>query len=329
LDFNDVSLTADSVKRPIGKQLAVLLTTEFAKRGDYSVISQRDKEIAEERVKSFKDGKDKSYAAKIGRQLSANLVVFGDIIEYTITTENSGILIKKKVKHDAKVGFTLTLVDVNTNEVKDGVTIEQVISSTDNDWGYVSNSKMLTEEQRISMLTEASKKGVTKAVCELSRLISSESGAKSCDVNADAKVPVKPTDKVDTNKVEANSNGKNCREVKKGGVFGVGATKEIVCDPVPPTVANGNTSSNLPRIANIDGQEIYVKNLPSETKVGTRVIAYQIGKVVKDDVTGEILKQEELKVAELEVVSINGTTFICKIISGTGLTTKSLLKVAK
>ncbi|MDQ3179969.1 MAG: CsgG/HfaB family protein, partial [Acidobacteriota bacterium] len=171
LDFSDVSLTADSVKRPIGKQLAVLLTTELAKRGNYSVISQRDKETAEQRVKSLKEGKDRSYAAQIGKELSANLVVFGDLIEYTIVTETSNKYIRKDIKHNAKVGFTIAIVDVSTNEVKDGVIIEHVATSKDTDYGVYGNSKPLTEDQRITMLTEASKVGVVKGVDKLVQLI--------------------------------------------------------------------------------------------------------------------------------------------------------------
>lgn len=349
LDFNDVSLTADSVKRPIGKQLAVLLTTEFARRGNFSVISQRDKEIAEERIKSLKEGKDRSYAAKIGKQLSANLVVFGDLIEYTIVTETSNKYIKKDIKHSAKVGFTLTLVDISTNEVKDGVSIEYIATSKDTDFGVYNKSKPLTEDQRITMLTEASKVGVIKAVDKLDQLIvaTASPGASSVATTKPADVPSNQniTKPVEANNIAPSNNTSTESEErgkkKKGGLFGTGifgggkdkekkeSQKNNNTTSPAPVAPSSSPSANMPRIAAIDGQEVYVKNLPAGTKVGTKLIAYQIGKVLKDEVTGEILKQEELTIAELEVVSVTDNSFVCKITSGSGLTTKALIKIAR
>lgn len=346
LDFNDVSLTADSVKRPIGKQLAVLLTTEFAKRGSFAVISQRDKEIAEERVKTRKTGKDNNYAAQIGKELSANLVVFGDLIEYTIVTETSNKYIKKDVKHSAKVGFTITLVDINTNEVKDGVVIDYVATSKDTDYGIYNTNKPLTEDQRITMLTEASKEGVIQAVDRLNQLITAPLSAgntaattRPAEVSSsqNAAQPMEANNHASTTNTAAESEADG-KKKKKGGILGTGlfggkdkgeekrnSTKTE--NPAAPTA--NPPASNAPRIAAIDGQDVYVKNLPAGTKVGTKLIAYQIGKVLKDDVTGEILKQEELTIAELEVVSVTESSFICKITSGSGLTSKALIKIVK
>jgi hypothetical protein len=50
--------------------------------------------------------------------------------------------------------------------------------------------------------------------------------------------------------------------------------------------------------------------------------------VIKDNQTGEILKQEEITVAELEIIKVSGTTFICKIVSGSDITEDSLVKPA-
>ena len=353
LDFNDVSLTADSVKRPIGKQLAVLLTTEFAKRGNFSVISQRDKEIAEERIKSRSEGKDTSYASQVGKQLSANLVVFGDLIEYTIVTETSNKYIKKDVKNIAKVGFTITLVDVSTNEVKDGVTIEYAATSKDTDYGIYNTVKPLTEDQRITLLTEASKAGVVKAVDKLNELffaktvVSGTSPVKETEAKEAVKGQneLKPSESINYDSSESAGSNKPEKDKKdKGGwfrtgIFGSGKNKNnpetrknTSAETVPPVsggTAPTDAPSSTPRIAAIDGQEIFVRNLPGDTRVGTRLTAFRLGKVTRDKITGEVLKQEETVIGEMEVVSKNDKSFVCKLITGSGITEETLIKFAK
>jgi TolB-like protein len=338
LDFNDSSLIQGATQRPIGKQIATLLTAEFARRGGFTVISQRDKEIAEERLKSHKTGKDGSYASAIGRELSANLVVFGDVIEYTVTTETKNQYIKKEIKNVAKVGFTLTLVDVATNEVKDGVTVEHVATSKDKDFGIINNSKILTEDQKITMLTEAAKEGVVKAVNELVQLIDPSAMPQPSQTTAAAGgVPASAatTNSGGTGNTSTQNSTDDSKK-KKGflgtGLFG-GGSKEKKPETTSASASSpsGNSApaaASGPRIAAINGAMIFVRNLPAATKVGTKLIVYRVGNKTIDKATGEILFQEENTVGELEVIQVTDKAFICKIVSGANIVDTDLVKPA-
>ena len=349
LDFNDVNLGLDTTKRAIGKQLAALLTAEFTRRGNFIVISQRDKEkaVAEEQNRSKSDRRAKSYEAEIGQILSANIVVFGDILEYTITTQNTGLGYFGQTKHEAKVGFTLNLVDVNTSEIKDAATIEDTANSKDTAIMGMGNVKTLTEDQKTSMLTAASKKAVAKAVSELVRLIEVPAAGGASPSYSAPPAASAQTESAGENTSTApapTQTADKSEDKKKGGVFG-GITgmfgkkdkkdkKEKVAPNQPSVAAQPVTASNSAapaaasqaKVVLVSENEIYVSNLPAGLKPGTPLIVYTAVEITDEE--GKVVGTKKTESGRLEIVKQDEGLYICKIVSGAGVKKSALVKLA-
>ena len=343
LDFNDAALGLETTRRPIGKQLAALLTASFAQRGDFRVVSQKDKEIAEEQNKSQSERRATSYAAQIGQLLSANLVVFGDILEYTIITESTGFGVFAQAKHEAKIGFTLSLVDVNTGEVRDAVTIQATANSKDTLVVGMGKGKTLSEDNKTSLLSEAAKRGVLKATNELVRLIAVPSGGNPQLAAAPAAATVNsasasPRPAAATNLQPTEKAKDPC---KKKGFMGLGgrskdcekqtASAAAQANSSTSVVAPSNQSSPSPAagaaiVVSISGDKIYVSDLPANAKTGTRLIVYRATEI-KHPKTGKVLGTEEVEVGRLEVMSVKDALFTCKLTSGAGIKPEDLVKI--
>jgi curli biogenesis system outer membrane secretion channel CsgG len=341
LDFQDNTLGAESEKRNWGKQIAVLLATKFSQSGNFYVIEQQEKEqaIVQMQNDSFKDSKNKSYQARIGKLVSANIVVFGDILEYTTKKEGTSVLGVGQAKFSAKVRLAVRLVDVNTGISVDATTVEGKSNVKATAGGVFGKGTEIDNDLKTALFTDAVNAATQNAVSELIKLIEQ---------------PINPTTTntaqttgSGNNLSDSNSSAAKTEEPKKGGgglsklnpfkkknketeklQSATGDTKPIEAQPSSPSSPD-NSATNSPYIAAIDGQNIYVVSLPAGTKVGTKLIAYKLGKSIVNKRTGEIISQEEITIAELEIISIKDKSFICKVLSGSGLTEDSLIKIAK
>lgn len=328
LDFQDNTLGSVSEKRDWGRQIAALLSTKFSESGNFLVVEQQEKEqaIIKMQNNTQTNRKDRSYQAQIGQLVSANIVVFGDILEYTTKKEGTSVMGIGQSSFSAKVRLAVRLVDVNTGIALDATTVLGTADSKDKSFGVYGKATDANSDLKTALFTEAVNQATQNAVGVLIKLIDKPINTSTTDQPGTAPAP--PASANTLAETPEKKDEKKCG----GGFLGIGKKcKEETATPTltksnPPVVAPVST---LPRIAAIDGQDVFVKNLPAGTSVGTKLIVYQIGKVIKDAETGEIIKQEEIKLAELEVVSIAGSSFVCKILSGSGVTEKSLIKIAK
>ena len=339
LDFQDNTLGNESQKRNWGRQIAVLLSTKFSQQGNFFVIEQQEKEQAIIKMQndSFKEGKNRSYQARIGQLVSANIVVFGDILEYTTKKGGTTVMGVGQAKFSAKVRLAVRLVDVNTGISLDAATTEGSANVKATSAGIFGKDTELNEDLKTALFTDAVNMATQNAVGELIKLIeqpviqpiSSQSPAISTQTGGGGgsstnsnNSPPKPTEGKNGSKWNPFTKKKN-KSKEETPVIAGNTTTPVSAPPI------SSAPVNAPYIAAVEGSKVYVRSLPAGTKVGTRLVAYKLGKATIDKKTGETISQEEMTIGELEVISISEKSFICKIITGSGLTEESLIKIVK
>ncbi len=275
LDFDDVTL--GNQKMEIGRQVAILLANEFSKNGTYKVVErQRIAQILREQDLTFDERFDKDTAATVGKALSANPVVLGSITEYT--TKKSGIAIMGvgKIKITAKIGLAIRLVDVNTGEILNSVTVEGTAFISGVNAGVYQKDTIVDEDLRVTLFTQAANNAVGLGVQKLSPIIDSANNFASS--NTEIKTPT---------------------------------TKK----PDSPIQLVPTRTVSIPKVAAIVGTNVYITGLAKDIKVGDLFsiirgieIKNEAGEVIDFD-GKEIAKVEVIEVRENTVKAkiIKGT----------------------
>lgn len=326
LNFDDASLTADNQKRAMGRQIAVLISNEFARRGDFDVI-ERDSidKVIKEQDSSYDSRNDPRLAAQIGKNWSASSVVVGTITEYTITTKRTVVLGIGKATTSAKVGLAVRLVNVNTGEIQDSVAVNGSENKSDTINPYAVSSTDMTEDLRTSLLTSAANKAIVDAVNKLEKLI--DKSNRTTDPNQ----PV----------AASASTSAQTEEKKSGGMFGKlnpfskkskkeetsaqSAPQNIkVADSAPPA-ASAATPGKV--IAVMTGK-IVLKGAFTGAKVGTKLNVYRVLKEHFDPDNPKIVAFTETEeVAVIEILEIQPGGISAKILSGTAIKAGDLVKL--
>lgn len=323
LNFDDASLTAENQKRAMGRQIAVLISNEFARRGDFDVI-ERDSidKVIKEQDGSYDSRNDPKLAAQIGRNWSASSVVVGTITEYTITTKRTVILGVGKITTTAKVGLAVRLVNVNTGEIQDSVSVNGSENKSDNINPYSVTSTDMTEDLRTSLLTSAANKAIVDSVNKLEKLI--DKSSRPADPNQPAVTAPAPQQE----------------EKKQGGMFGKinpfgkkskkeesspsAPQNSKLADPAPSAAV---TATPGKVIAVMTGK-IVLKGTFSGAKVGTKLNVYRVVKEHLDPDNPKIVAFTETEeVGIIEILEIQPGGISAKIVSGTGIKTGDLVKL--
>ena len=342
LEFDDASLSSVAEKRPLGRQLAILLSNEFSRRGNFTVIERLsiDKVIADQN-RSFGGRYDQSKAAKIGKIFNAGTVVVGTITEYTTRKKATGIGgVYQKFAYSAKIGMAVRLVDVNTGEIQDSVTVDGAAIVNSSASGLKTTSTEMNDELKTSLFTEAANNAIEKAVTQLEKLISPDinNAPKANNVgNANA-----PTNESSTGSslTQTNSSTETEKPEKKGkggilgtGLFGSKKPKEVqTVEKGAATAANTASAAsavinNQPMIVQTAGTKVYVSNLSNIAKVGGEYFVVRVKNIIKDPQTGEILDTEYQEVAKIKITEVKEKVVIGEIISGSGVKALDLVKL--
>lgn len=293
LDFDDVSL--GSQKMQIGKQVGILLVNEFSKNGTYKVIErQRLAQILREQDLTFDERFDQDTAATVGKALSANPVVIGTITEYTIKKSGISVMGIGKITVTAKLGLAIRLVDVNTGEIVNSVTVEETASVSGVNAGVYQNDTIVDEDLRISLFTQAAGKAVTSAVQKLTPLIDNAPNFIQSQTNNPTTTTVNPSTSTNSTK---------------------------------PTTTQSQTIS-MAKVAEVVGTTVYITGLGKDVKVGDLLSVIR-GKEIKNPDTGEVIDFDGNEIAKVEVFEVRENTVKAKIIKGTGVKIKDFVRVIK
>lgn len=317
LHFDDASLTPDFKKKEMGRQMAILLSNEFAGRGDFNVIERAaiDK-VIETQDKSYDSRFDPKLAAKIGKNWSAGIVVLGTITEYTITSNTLNYGFGKRKNTTAKVGLAVRLVDVNTGQVQDSVNTNGKREKNDDVIAGVGNQNELSEDLRTQMLTEAAEAACRDAVNKLVKLIDKNNqsiSAKDSDSTDEKKGGF--FGKVNPFKKSKNESGSSLTNSKQEQTV---TEKAAVNLPVstPGKIIVGGTG------------KIILKGSFTGAKVGTQLLVYRIVKEIPDPDNPKIIAFTETEdVAKIEITEIQENGIAAKIISGSGIKAGDLVKL--
>lgn len=322
LNFDDASLSSQYQKREMGRQLAILLSNEFATKGDFEVIERAniDKVIAEQDT-SYDSRRDPKLAAQISKVWSATSVVIGSVTEYTVTTKRVSVLGIGKITTTAKVGLAVRLVNVNTGAVQDSVTVTGTKDSTETINPYSVSTTDKDEEFKTSLLTEAANKAVADSVKKLEKLIDkSETG----DSGVVSTTPASSLDKP--------------KEEKKGG-FGLSnpfkkkpKEEKTVSQPAAQTTTLAATTPIVTatpgKIIAVTPNKLILKGTFANAKAGTKLVVYRVIKEHLDPDNPKIVAFVETEeVATIEIIEIQPSGISAKVITGKEVKSGDLVKM--
>lgn len=304
LDFDDATLGKDNEKRQMGKQIAILLSNKFNEMGDFTVVERQQLAVVFKQIDASLDERfDPKTAAKIGKATSASVAVLGTITEYTTKKSGTNMLIVKKATFSAKIGLAVRLVDVNTAVVLDSVTVEGKSEEKNTSTVYGENTTEWDEDLKTSLFTAAANQAVNKAVGNLVKLIN--------------KVPTNTT----IQPVTAEAVAMTTRQATPTST----PTAVPTSTSVPKTAVPAKPAGEA-KIASVTGAQVYVSGLGQSAKAGDRFNVVRLGNVIKDPDTGEVLDTETQQIAVIEVVEVRERVVIAKIVSGSGVKIKDIVK---
>lgn len=211
-----------NVEPQIGRQLIALFSSEFARNGAYEVAAKQQLDtILKEQDVSFDERMDAKTAAKIGKIATANAFVFGDITEFTLTTEEfDGGQYGNQITHTAKLGLVINLVDVNTGVTIKSVSVEETAEKSAKKILIFGKKLVMTPDLRNKLFTEAANKAVKSAVAQLTPAIQNNDSPTNPANNSIAETSTKKevktsvsTDPTSTNR-EISASSKVMRVVK-------------------------------------------------------------------------------------------------------------------
>ncbi len=294
LDFDNVSPQCrDEI---YGKNVATQLSTAFSLTGNYTVIEkQRIDKIFDEQNISQGDRFKPESAAIVGNIVSASTVVLGTITQCSPETKQFNAWIGQSVRHTVNVGLAIRLVDINSAEIQEAITISESDTDTSVRIKGVGVDTAITPDLQIKLFNKAVAKAVKKAVRELESIIVGE------------KKPVS-SERIATTPGVAEK------------------TTVPVTTPAPTMkLIPGKTAA---KIVAISGDTIYVTGLGNSAKIGD-VLSILRGKEIKNVETGEFLDYDGKEIAKAEVFEINEGTIKAKLISGTGVKELDFVKLLK
>ena len=195
----------------MGKQLVALFYSEFARNGTYEVTAkQQFEEILKAQDISFDERMDARTAAKIGKIASANVFVFGDITEFTLTEDEVEVEpYGKQTKFTAKLGLVVSLVDVNTGVTLKSVNVIETAERSATKVLIFGKKLKMTPDLRNKLFTEAANKAVKSAVEQLSPAIQNNDSQTNPSNNSAAETSTKKEVKT----VASNNMTSNNREI--------------------------------------------------------------------------------------------------------------------
>ena len=297
LDFDNVSPQCrDEI---YGKNVATQLSTAFSSTGKYTVIEkQRRDKIFEEINISQDERYEADTAAKVGKVLSASMVVLGTITECSPDTNVINIpIIGQAIRHTVKVSLAIRLVNINTAEVQDAINISESDTKTSGCVKGFCSVTAITPDLQISLFNKAVKKAVKKSVDQLTSIIEGKSSAV-----ATTKIEEKPTSQTQISQTKPTTETNTT----------ITQTRVIL----------------MPKVASISGVNVFISGLAKDVKVGDR-FSIMRGTEVKDPDTGEIIDFDGKEIAIVEVIEIRSQTVRAKIIKGTGIKIKDVVQAIK
>lgn len=173
----------------VGRQLVALFESEFTKNGTYQVAAtQQLQQILEKQDISFDERMDPATAAKIGKIASANIFVYGNITEFNLTKKGFNLgLLGGKTTYTAKLGLTVTLVEVDTGLALKSVQVESTTEESSKKILDFNQNSEMSQDLRNRLFTEAANKAVKSAVEQLSPVIENSVSLSASLKNSDAK----------------------------------------------------------------------------------------------------------------------------------------------
>ena len=305
LDFDNVS---PQCKDEIyGKNVATQLSTAFSSTGKYTVIEkQRRDKIFEEINISQDERYEANTAAKVGKVLSASMVVLGTITECSPDTNVINIpIIGQAIRHTVKVSLAIRLVNINTAEVQDAINISESDTKTSGCVKGFCSVTAITPDLQISLFNKAVKKAVKKSVDQLTSIIEGKSSAV-----ATTKIEEKPTSQTQTSQTNTTTTQKPTE------------TSQTKTETTQTRVVL------MPKVASISGVNIFIAGLAKDVKVGDR-FSIMRGTDVKVPDTGEVIDFDGREIAIVQVIEVRENTVKAKIIKGTGIKIKDVVQAIK
>lgn len=327
LNFDDASLTKENQKIEMGRQIAIKISNEFATRGDFEVVERANiDQIIKEQDTSYDSRRDPKLAAKISQLMSASSVVIGSITEYTMTSKTSSVLGVMTRTITAKVGLAVRLVDVNTGQVQDSVTVNGKQEKKERIIGGLGGEMTdLSEDLKTQLLTEAAEFATKDAVNKLEKLIDKNARASAgADVGQSSTSSTKP----------AEEKEKERSGLSKLNPFGRNKDKKETTSsnpqpaPPPPPVSTVTAPATPGKIIAVLSDKIILSGVFQNAKVGTQLLVYRVIKEHPDPDNPKIIAfVETADVAKIEIIEIQPNGISAKVISGSGLKTGDLVKL--
>lgn len=170
LDFDNVSPQCQD--EIYGKNVAVQLSNAFTTTGEYTVIEkQRIDKIIEEIGFSQEEIRDPANAAKVGKIASASTVVLGTITQCSPDTKIVNLGVAKMIQHTVKVSLAIRLVNINTGEIQDAVSVSKNESDRSGCLPIGCVITAITPDLQIKLFNKAVEKAVKDSVKQLSSII--------------------------------------------------------------------------------------------------------------------------------------------------------------
>lgn len=346
LEFDDASLGSESQKRPMGRQISILLSNEFARRGNFTVIERLSiDKVLEDQNRSYNGRYDSTQASKIGKVFSATTVVLGTITEYSTRKKSVGVGgVFGQSTYLAKVGLAIRLVDVNTGEVQDSVTVEGTADEKSMATVGYGKATELNEELKTSLFTAATNQAISKGVDQLEKLIDKSAQGVTGPTGASSLQP--GTSPAGQGAAASNQGGSSTQKSEESGEkkgffssinpFGKkdkgkdkdNKTSSAGGAPVAPAPAPGPASPPI-KVVNVSEGKVYLRNAFPTVKIGDQLVIFRITKTITDDETGEVLGTETQEVGRIEILEIQEKMIIGKIVSGAVVQKNDLVRLAK
>ncbi|MEO8769661.1 MAG: CsgG/HfaB family protein [Ferruginibacter sp.] len=113
-----------SPRRPdgdFGPNLATMLTSFLQQVGCFRVLEQKNNmsDIDDEINQGDSRNADKSTSIERGKQLTANVIITGEVTRYEVASKTSNIMGVGNTKHTASIGIVIKIIDPRTREVLD------------------------------------------------------------------------------------------------------------------------------------------------------------------------------------------------------------------
>lgn len=326
LSFDDASLTKANQKIDMGRQIAVLISNEFAARGDFEVIERAsiDRVISEQDA-SYDSRRDPKLASQISKVWSASSVVIGTITEYTITSKTSNYFGVMKRTTTAKVGLAVRLVDVNTGQVQDSANINGKKEKSDTVVGGIGEVTDVTEDLKTQLLTEAAEIATKEAVIKLAKLI---------DKNSLGGGNPNPAANVSASSVtEEKKSGSTFSKFNPFGKKNKDKVEKTTSQPAPqPTTVSAPepvvAAATPGKVIAVTPNKIILKGTFANAKVGTKLVVYRVIKEYPDPDNPKIIAFTDTEdVATIEILDIQPSGISAKIITGKEIKSGDLVKL--